>query len=168
VGAVIIRRETAGDVTAIRQVICSAFGGDDEADLVDRLCADSDLILSLVAEQDGQIIGHIAFSRLSITKDSHVTPGVSLAPVSVLPEMQRKGTGCALIESGHDQLRRADESVVFVLGDPAYYSRFGYSGEGVSAFDCVYAGPYFQWLRLSPQTPAAGVISYAPAFGGLG
>lgn len=163
----IIRGETAGDVAAIRQVICSAFGCDDEADLVDRLRADGDLILSLVAEQDGRILGHVAFSRLSITNDSHVTPGVSLAPVAVLPEMQRKGAGRALIEAGHDQLRRAGESVVFVLGDPAYYSRFGYSIEGASAFDCVYAGPYFQWLRLSPQAPAAGVIAYAPAFGGL-
>lgn len=164
----IIRRETAGDVAAIRQVIRAAFEGDDEANLVDRLRGDGDLILSLVAEQDGQIVGHVAFSRLSITNDSHVTPGVSLAPVGVLPEMQRKGAGCALIEAGHDQLRHAGETVSFVLGDPAYYSRFGYSLDGASAFDCAYAGPYFQWLRLSSQSPAAGVITYAPAFGGLG
>ena len=164
----IIRRETAGDVAAIRQVISAAFEGDDEADLVERLRADGDLILSLVAEQDGQIVGHVAFSRLSITNDSDVTPGVSLSPVSVLPEMQRKGVGRALIEAGHDQLRRAGETAVFVLGDPAYYSRFSYSVSGADAFDCAYAGPYFQWLRLSPQAPVAGVIAYAPAFGGLG
>lgn len=164
----IIRREAAEDVAAIRKVICSAFGCDDEADLVDRLRADGDLILSLVAEQDGQIIGHVAFSRLSITNDSDVTSGVSLAPVGVLPEMQRKGIGRALIEAGHDQLRHAGETVVFVLGDPAYYSRFGYSANGADAFDCPYAGPYFQWLRLSSQAPAAGVVAYAPAFGGLG
>jgi putative acetyltransferase len=165
---VIIRRETAGDVAAIRRVVRAAFEGDDEVALVDRLRADGDLILSLVAEQDGQIIGHVAFSRLSITNDSHVTPGVSLAPVAVLPKMQRKGVGCALIEAGHDQLRRAGETVSFVLGDPAYYSRFGYSLDGASAYDCTYAGPHFQWLRLSPQAPAVGVIAYAPAFGGLG
>lgn len=164
----IIRREAAGDVAAIRQVICAAFEGDGEADLVDRLRADGDLILSLVAEQDGQIIGHIAFSRLSITDGSQNRPGASLAPVAVLPEMQRKGAGRALIESGHDQLRHAGETVVFVLGDSAYYSRLGYSVNGAGAFDCVYAGPYFQWLRLSPQAPASGVIAYAPAFGGLG
>lgn len=164
----IIRRETAGDVAAIRQVICAAFEGDGEADLVERLRADGDLILSLVAEQGGQIVGHVAFSRLSITNGSHVASGVSLAPVAVLPEMQRKGAGRALIEAGHDQLRVAGETVVFVLGDPAYYSRFGYSVNGADSFGCVYAGPYFQWLRLSPQAPAAGVIAYAPAFGGLG
>ncbi|WP_458759549.1 GNAT family N-acetyltransferase [Afipia sp. TerB] len=146
----------------------AAFGGDDEADLVDRLRADGDLILSLVAEQDDRIVGHVAFSRLSITHDSHVTSGVSLAPVGVLPGMQRKGAGSALIEAGHDQLRYAGETVVFVLGDPAYYSRFGYSLDGADAFDCAYAGPHFQWLRLSPQAPAAGVIAYAPAFDGLG
>jgi putative acetyltransferase len=165
---VIIRRETAGDVAAIRQVVRAAFEGDDEADLVDRLRADGDLILSLVAEQDGQVIGHIAFSRLSITNDFAVTPGVSLAPVAALPEMQRIGAGRALIEAGHDQLRHAGETVVFVLGDPAYYSRFGYSVNGADAFDCIYAGPYFQWLRLSSQAPATGVIAYASAFGGLG
>jgi putative acetyltransferase len=165
---VIIRRETAGDVAAIRRIICAAFGCDDEADLVDRLRADGDLILSLVAEQKGRIVGHVAFSRLSITNDSDVTPGVSLAPVSVLPEMQRKGVGRALIEAGHNQLRSADETAVFVLGDPAYYNRFGYSVNGADAFNCVYAGPYFQWLRLSSQAPVAGVIAYAPAFGGLG
>lgn len=164
----IVRREMAGDVAAVRRVICLAFDGDDEAGLVDRLRADGDLILSLVAEQDGQVIGHVAFSRLSIANDSGVTPGVSLAPVGILPQMQRKGAGRALIEAGHDQLRHVGETVVFVLGDPVYYSRFGYSVKGADAFDCAYAGPYFQWLRLSPQAPAAGVISYAPAFGGLG
>ncbi len=164
----IIRREMVEDTAAIRQVICAAFGGDDEADLVDRLRADGDLVLSLVAEQDGQVVGHAGFSRLSITDDSQSTPGVSLAPVAVLPEKQRTGVGRALIKAGHDQLRRAGETVVFVLGDPAYYSRFGYSADGTSAFDCAYVGPYFQWLRLSPLAPLAGMIAYAPAFGGSG
>jgi len=168
----IIRLETAGDSAAIAGVIREAFGGRNEscaeADLVDRLRRDHDIVLSLVAEQDGQIMGHIAFSRLWIVRNSHRFAGVGLAPLAVLPAVQGKGIGRALVETGHARLRDMGETIVFVLGDPDYYSRFAFSLPAARAFDCRYAGEHFQVLRLSPSAPEAGAVSYAQAFNDMG
>lgn len=164
----IIRPETASDIAAIRSVIGSAFGGEQETGLVDSLRRDGDLVLSLVAEQDGHLVGHIGFSRLWIGKDAYRFPGISLAPLAVVPAYQRKGTGRALVEAGHALLRDGGETIAFVLGDAAYYGRFGYSPAIAAAFDCVYAGPHFQALRFLPLAPNAGLIEYAPAFDELG
>lgn len=168
----IIRSETAGDVAAIRSIIRQAFGSHNEAcaeaDLVDRLRSDDDLVLSLVAEQDGRIIGHVGFSRLWITQGARRIPGVSLAPLSVMPDHQRGGIGRALVEAGHARLREAGETIVFVLGDPNYYGRFGFSLPNAAPFECQYAGAHFQSLRLASTAPNAGAIEYAPAFNDLG
>jgi putative acetyltransferase len=168
----IIRPETAGDSAAIADVIRQAFGGGNEAcaeaDLVDRLRHDHDLVLALVAEQNGQLLGHVAFSRLWIAQDSRRVAGVSLAPLAVLPEAQGRGIGRALVEAGHARLRDMGETIIFVLGDPDYYGRFGFSLAGARAFDCRYAGEHFQALRLASSAPEAGAISYAQAFNDLG
>lgn len=168
----IIRPETAGDVAAIESVIRQAFGSRNEAcaeaDLVDRLRSDNDLVLSLVAEQDGRIVGHVGFSRLWITLGARRIPGVSLAPLSVMPDRQRGGIGRALVDAGHARLREAGETIVFVLGDPDYYGRFGFSLADAAPFECQYAGAHFQSLRLASTAPDAGAIEYAPAFNDLG
>lgn len=167
-----IRPETAGDIAAISGVIRQAFGSHNEAcaeaDLVDRLRRDGDLVLSLVAEQDGELVGHVGFSRLWVVQDAHRIPGISLAPLAVLPDRQRKGAGRALVEAGHARLREAGETIGFVLGDPDYYGRFGFSLSAATAFDCQYAGPHFQVLRLASSAPDAGAVEYAPAFNDLG
>lgn len=168
----IVRPETAGDIAAIDNVIRRAFGSRNEAcqeaELVDGLRRDGDLVLSLVAEQDGQLVGHVGFSRLWVVQDTHRIPGISLAPLAVLPDRQRKGAGRALVEAGHARLREAGETIVFVLGDPDYYGRFGFSLSAATAFGCQYAGPHFQALRLASSTPDAGAVEYAPAFNDLG
>lgn len=164
----IVRPETAGDTAAIRNIICQAFGDDQEAGLVGRLRRDHDLVLSLVAEQDGQLVGHVGFSRLWIAQGAQRIPGISLAPLAVMPDRQRKGTGRALVEAGHTRLREAGETIVFVLGDPDYYGRFGFSFSAAATFDCQYAGPHFQALRLASTAPDAGSVAYAPAFNDLG
>jgi putative acetyltransferase len=163
----IIRPEKPADAAAIREVLVSAFGHRQEADLVERLRGDGDLILALVAEEDGAITGYVAFSRLWIERCGTRVPGIGLAPVAVLPSRQRKGTARALIGTGHLRLKTLGETVVFVLGDPDYYARFGFSREIAKAFDCVYQGDYLQALRLSPDAPEAGEVIYAPAFAGL-
>ena len=89
---------------------------------------------------------------------ARATPGISLAPVAVLPDRQRKGTARALIGAGHLRLKTLGEKIVFVLGDPDYYKRFGFSHELAKTFDCVYQGDYLQALRLSPDAPAAGEV----------
>ncbi|MBR1217402.1 N-acetyltransferase [Bradyrhizobium sp. U87765 SZCCT0131] len=163
-----IRLETAADRAAIHRIVSGAFGTAAEADLVDRLRADGDLLLSLVAEQDGAIIGHVAFSRLWIDTNGTQVAGVSLAPVAVDAAHRCKGIAQALIEDGHRRLHAGGETIAFVLGDPAYYGRFGYSAASAAGFACEYAGPGFQALALASAAPGQGRIAYAGAFERLG
>lgn len=164
---IVIRDETSTDVAAIRAVNAAAFGGSAEADLVDRLRADGDLILSLVAQDDGDIAGHCGFSRLTIAAAGKDYPAVSLAPVAVLPARQRQGIGAQLIRHGLERLRADGENLVFVLGEPDYYARFRFDADAATAFASPYDGPYFQLLRLSGGEPANGEVRYAPAFAAL-
>jgi len=163
----IIRLEVPGDVAPIRDVVRAAFAGEQEADLVDGLRRSGDLLLSLVAEHAGQLIGYVGFSRLWIRQAERRSPGVSLAPLAVAMDHRRRGIGAALVEAGHARLREEHESIVFVLGDPAYYGRFNYSISAAAAFDCAYAGEHFQALALTSGAPTAGAIAYAAAFGDL-
>lgn len=163
----IVRPERADDATAIHALVSDAFGQVQEADLVDRLRSDGDLVCSLVADDDSGLMGHVAFSRLWIGQGTSRLAGVSLAPVAVLPTHQRSGIGSALIRAGHTRLRDAGERIVFVLGDPAYYQRFGFSRASAAGFDCIYQGDYLQALRLAPDAPSSGRVTYASAFSGL-
>lgn len=162
-----IRPEKPGDEAAIGEVVAAAFGGQAEADLVTRLRDSGDLLLSLVVEDAGKIISHGAFSRVWIERDGTRTPGVSLAPVAVLPQAQRKGTARALIGAGHLRLKLLGETIVFVLGDPDYYKRFGFSHELAKTFTCVYQGEHLQALRLSTDAPTSGEVIYSAAFADL-
>ncbi|MEZ5765436.1 MAG: N-acetyltransferase [Xanthobacteraceae bacterium] len=163
----IVRPERPEDAPAIHALVADAFGQTPEADLVDRLRGEGDLVCSLVAEDGGALIGHVAFSRVWIAQGAPRLAGVSLAPVAVLPMHQRRGVGSALIRASHARLRDAGEGIVFVLGDPAYYQRFGFSRASAAGFDCIYQGEYFQALRLAPDAPSSGKVTYAAAFGGL-
>ena len=123
-----IRAERPEDAPAIHALITAAFGQEEEANLVDALRRDGDLWLSLVAEgEDGEITGHIALSRLKSPKHA-----LALAPVSVAPDRQGAGIGSALIKKSIEEARRWREAVIFVLGDPAYYTRFGFSREAAT------------------------------------
>ena len=159
-----IRPEKPGDEAAIGAVVAAAFGSQAEADLVTRLRENGDLVLSLVAEEARRIVGHVAFSRVWIEHDGTRTAGISLAPAAVLPEAQRRGTGRALIGAGHLRLKTLGEKIVFVLGDPDYYKRFGFSHELAKPFACVYQGEYLQALRLSADAPTEGEVIYSASF----
>jgi putative acetyltransferase len=163
----IIRPEKAEDTEAISQVVATAFGQPAEAELVRRLRADGDLLLSLVTEDAGAIVGHVAFSRAWIEGDGTRSPGVALAPVSVLPDRQRKGIARAMIGAGHLRLKTLGETIVFVLGDPDYYKRFGFAHDTAKAFASIYQGDYLQALRLSADAPTEGEVIHAAAFAGL-
>jgi putative acetyltransferase len=160
----IIRAAKPEDAASIRDTQRAAFASDLEADLVDDLGRAGDLLLSIVAEEAGRIVGHVGFSRLWIAHDGQSSPGASLAPLAVAVDHRRRGIGRALVEAGHQRLRSAGESIVFVLGDPAYYRRFGYLTQAAATFDCVYLGPHFQALALADSAPQTGVITYAAAF----
>jgi putative acetyltransferase len=115
--------------SAIRTVNEAAFGRPDEADLVDKLRADAHALISLVAEADAGIVGHIVFSRMWIQTPAGLASAVRLAPVAVLPEHQRKGIGGRLIQHGLELLRGRGEKIVIVVGHPDYYPKFGFSSE---------------------------------------
>jgi putative acetyltransferase len=159
----LIRPERAGDAPLVRAVLEAAFGGNVEADVVERLRADGDLILALVAEEDaGRVAGFVAFPRLKLDLGERAVPVAGLAPVGVAPDRQRQGIGRALIEAGIARLKDRAECLVFVLGDPAYYRRFGFTA--MDGFVSRYAGPYFQALKLAPDAPSSGRVSYPAAF----
>src|SRR5438270_1306790 len=113
-----------GDAEAIRQAMVAAFGGTLEADLVDLLRDRGKLLVSMVAQSDSAIVGHIAFSRVVI--ESHAgLRGVGLAPMGVLPPMQRHGIGSALVQAGLDRCDGLQFEFAVVLGYAAFFLRFG-------------------------------------------
>lgn len=164
--AVIIRPEEPEDEAAIRALHRSVFGGEAEARLVDALRADGDVVLSLVAERAGEVRGHILFSRLTVREDGRTFPAVALAPLAVHPEHQREGIGTALVDEGHLRLQANGELLSVVLGDPAYYGRFGYSHERAAGFESPYRGEALQALAWG-EAPHAGRLDHPPAFADL-
>jgi putative acetyltransferase len=163
----VVRSEATADFAAVRAVNRAAFEGPVEADLVDRLRADRDLVLSLVAERAGQVVGYCGFSRLRVDVTGKAMPAVSLAPVAVLPVWQRQGIGERMVEEGIARLKALSETLIFVLGAPAFYSRFGFSRSAAAAFHTPYDGPYMQALPLSHDAPVRGHVGYPSAFASL-
>ena len=164
----IIRPASAHDIAAIRGVLISAFVGQAEADLVDVLRAEDELVLALVAEQEGGVCGYVGFPRLKILNSAGHVDAVGLAPLAVTPNVQRRGIGSALTREGLRLLAARDEALVFVLGDPVYYARFGFDPEAAAPFVSTYAGPHFMVQRLAENVPRGGIVRYPAAFDQLG
>ncbi|MGB3044707.1 MAG: N-acetyltransferase [Xanthobacteraceae bacterium] len=161
---VTVRSARAGDDEAIDDVIVRAFGRHDEAQLVAQLRRDGDAAISLVAVADEAVIGHVLLSPMSAPFRA-----LGLAPLSVAPKHQRQGVGAALIDAAIIQARHGGWSAIFVLGDPAYYGRFGFRVDLAAGFLSPYAGPHLMILPLANELPATtGRIAYATAFGSLG
>lgn len=166
---VVIRPEQHGDHAGIATLLKAAFDGAVEADLVARLRDDNDIVLALVAvAADSRIVGYLVCPRLQLAEDDRSSPIAGVAPLAVAPADQRRGIGSALMIAGIERLRQQREALVFVLGDPAYYSRFGFDRAAAEPFACDYAGPHFMALALRPDTPANGRLIYPRAFSGLG
>jgi putative acetyltransferase len=161
-----IRPATPRDRDAIRLIEENAFGQEAEAGLVDALIADGSSIVELVAEEDGQVVGHILFSRLYVRADGKEFPAVALAPLAVDPSFHGTGIGGALVREAHLRLKDAGEKLAIVLGDPAYYGRFGYSHQRAAGFDSEYQGEALQALAWD-EAPEGGQLVYAPAFSAL-
>ena len=164
-----VREAEPTDAAAIRAVHCAAFPTSAEADLVEALARDGDAVISLIAERDTAIVGHILLSRMAVSGDGHPYRGLGLAPVAVLPGAQRNGIGSALIRAALGRAVETGEALVFVLGDPVYYRRFGFSVQSATPFASPYAGPHLTALRLREdvELPRAGRADHAPAFAGL-
>ncbi len=123
-----IRPETPGDREAISVVNREAFGRESEANLVDAIRGSSNFIpqLSLVAEKDGLVVGHIMLSAISIRGDSRTIPALELGPVAVSPVWQRQGIGGLLVRESISRARDLGHRIVILVGHPTYYPRFGF------------------------------------------
>lgn len=164
-----IRSALPADAAAIRAVHEAAFPTTLEADLIERLEADGDIVISLIAEQDGVITGHVLLSRMNVTGAGRGWRALGLAPVSVLPPWQKRGIGGQLIRAALKGAEARGEEIIFLLGEPAYYGRFGFSAEAAAPFASPYTGPYFMALVLGDVAPPdVGRADYAPAFASLG
>ncbi|MGZ8999328.1 MAG: GNAT family N-acetyltransferase [Allosphingosinicella sp.] len=164
----LVRLVRPEDGEAIRKVERSAFPTDDESRLVEVLVAAGDATLSLVAEQDGSIIGHALCSRMRVEADGDEVRAVCLAPVAVLPDFQGQGVGAALIGEAQAVSRSAGEEMMFVLGDPVYYRRFGFTTQTARPFASPYAGDYFMAIDfVDAAVPSSGRADYAPAFAAM-
>jgi putative acetyltransferase len=159
----IIRDEAMGDQSAIHRVQTLAFPGPDEARLVDGLRRTGDAVISLVAADGDRILGHILFSQLKAPIRT-----LALAPVGVHPDFQRRGIGSALIRKGLERALRDSWEAVFVLGDPGYYTRFGFSVDAAESYISPYSGRHFMMLPLRQgNLRAVGELVYPAPFGSL-
>ena len=169
---VAIRPEVPRDVRAIFDVNARAFGQPAEAKLVDTLRAANAATLSLVAERDGRVVGHILFSPVRVEGEGASFVAQGLAPMAVDPDHQREGIGSLLVRAGLDASRCAGHPIVFVLGHPDYYPRFGFAAaapRGLHYSDGVaFAAAFFvAELEAGALAGRTGVVHYHTAFDAL-
>jgi putative acetyltransferase len=164
----IIRQETPEDAAAIRHVNEEAFGQKEEAEIVEKLRSRGVLTISLVAVQDNEIIGHIAFSPVKIESEHSSFEAIALAPMSVLPAYQRKGIGSQLVRAGLEECRRLGHEIIVVLGHPDYYPRFGFIPAKPKGIDCEFQVPDEAWMTLELKEGALagqrGTVRFQPEF----
>ena len=184
-----IRDERASDADGVHRVVAAAFGRQDldrkprstapiknvgvqeahigqvpEAELVEELRRAGDCVVSLVAEESGEIAGHVLLSRMEAPFRA-----LALAPVSVAPARQRRGIGSALIRSAVERAREEGWEAIIVLGEPGYYGRFGFDAAEAAGFTSPYAGEHFMVLALGAALPVkSGELRHAKAFAGMG
>lgn len=162
-----IRPEQPADIEAIRDVNHAAFVTESEANLVDLLRDSGTELISLVAETDGQIVGHILFSPVTLSGHEQVRIA-GLAPMAVIPDYQRQGIGSALINAGLEACARAGYEAVVVLGHPHYYPRFGFEISQPFGIDCEYevSPEVFMIQAITPGIldHLSGTIYYHPLF----
>jgi putative acetyltransferase len=163
-----LAEERPGDAAAIRGVHAASFPTDLESRLVDLLRGAGRLSVSLVAEVGGAIIGHIAFSPVTAASGA---VGAGLAPVAVAEVHRRQGIAAGLVTAGLKACRAAGFGWAVVLGEPTYYSRFGFRpASEFGLFDEYGGGQAFQAIELvaGALPVGAGLVRYAPEFAAVG
>lgn len=153
------------DAVLIGRLVTEAFKREDEARLVGALRTSDEFLLELVASDGINILGHLIFSRARITDGDTALQIAILAPLAVREDMQKTGIGTALVEEGLRRLKADGLDIVVVVGDPAYYARFGFSPGLGEKFDTPWQGPHFMAIELKEgageRVPAT--LTFAPA-----
>jgi putative acetyltransferase len=166
----LVRAEEENDRAAVHALNVSAFETPSEAHLVDALREQALPVVSLVAEENGAVVGHIMFSPVSLCCHPDVKI-MGLAPMAVAPEYQRKGIGSALVRAGLEQCKQQGFVAVVVLGHSEYYPRFGFSSSSRFGIDCEYDVPeeVFMAMELQPGVfrGKTGRVKYHAAFSNL-
>lgn len=150
-----LRPERIEDYPAIREVNYRAFDNRDaEPNLVEAIRREPGFIpaLSIVAEMDGRVVGHILFSPIAIQTEQGLIPAISLAPMAVLPEHQNQGIGSALVRHGLAECARLGQRIAIVLGHTNYYPRFGFAPASRWGLTSPWpeAGDAFMAMELQP------------------
>jgi putative acetyltransferase len=162
---VAVRPERPGDEPAIRAVHERAFGRPQEGALVDALRAAGAHVVSLMAEDDGVVVGHVLFSPVGVEVGD---PGLGLGPVGVVPDRQGLGLGSLLVHRGLAECRGRGHEVVVVLGAPGFYRRFGFVPASMHGLRSEYDVPVeaFMVAELVPCALAGrrGLVRYRPEF----
>lgn len=168
---IVIRPETPADLKAIHRIEAAAFQGEAHAILVNNLRADGALLLSHVAEQDGNLVGHAAYSLLTITDGDRVFQLPGLGPIAVDPPLQGRGIGSALVRAGLNAMRDLGYGLLFLVGSPRYYPRFGFQPAQPLGFSSDYVEPggpheHFMVAVLDERAPGSvrGHTRFHPAF----
>jgi len=163
-----VRPEQPGDAPQIRTINQQAFGGDVEADLIETLRASGLPLISLVAEVEQQVVGHILFSPVTLSGGTHAPAIAGLGPMAVLPEWQQRGVGSLLVTTGLAYCADSGYVAVVVLGHPAYYPRFGFVPASRFNLTSEFKVPdevfMVKELQDAALQDASGTIQYHPAF----
>lgn len=157
-----IRIMTQADKPAVQDLTTRAFAQSDEAEIITKLEKDGAVLLQLVAEMDGQIVGHILFYTLGVFGK---LGAAGLGPMSVDPWVQKEGIGKALVTEGLTMMRDNGVPIVFVLGHDWFYPKLGFSVEATADFSTPLKGPHFMAVRLRSGPPMSGRLIFPDAFG---
>jgi putative acetyltransferase len=164
----VIRPEKPEDVDSIRYVNEQAFGRGDEARIIEKLRDNGALTISLVAVQDDEIVGHIAFSPAKVESEGSSFEAIALGPIAVLPAHQRKGIGSQLVRAGLEECRRLGHEVVVLVGHADYYPRFGFVPAKSKGIDCEFEAPEEAWMLMELRAGALagrrGTVKFRPEF----
>jgi len=163
-----IRSETPEDGADIHFVYGKAFGQESETELVEKLRNRGMLIVSLVALSDVQVVGHIAFSPVTVKSEDSSFQAIALGPMAVLPEYQRKGIGSQLVRTGLEECRHLGHEIVVLVGHADYYPRFGFVPARSKGIECEFEVPDKAWMLLQLREGVLagrrGTVTFQPEF----
>ena len=163
-----IRPEKPEDIDSIGYVNEQAFGRKNEAELVEKLRKRGVLTISLVTVEEGEVVGHIAFSPVAIESESSGFEALTLAPIAVLPGCQRQGIGGRLVRAGLEECRRLGHEIIVLVGHADYYPRFGFVPARSRGIECEFEVPEEAWMILELREGALagrrGTVRFQPEF----